>query len=153
MRSRSRAELFDLVCEAAAAGGRFTSTSISLARPGSDFMETVGVAGPTAENSRKVRISVSEQYPEGRGVCGTAAAERRTVVVPDVEAFPGHIACDGRSRSEIVVPVLDRAGTLLAVLDVDSDRVGAFDDEDARGLERIAGWFAGRPLGDLPLTP
>jgi L-methionine (R)-S-oxide reductase len=82
----------------------------------------------------------------GRGVCGTAAAERRTVVVPDVEAFPGHIACDGRSRSEIVVPVLDRAGALTAVLDVDSDRLAAFDDEDARALERIAGWFAGRPL-------
>ncbi len=83
----------------------------------------------------------------GRGVCGTAAAERRTVVVPDVEKFPGHIACDGRSRSEIVVPVLDRSGTLIAVLDVDSDRLGTFDEEDARGLERIVGWFAGRGLG------
>jgi GAF domain-containing protein len=83
----------------------------------------------------------------GRGVCGTAAAERRTVVVPDVEAFPGHIACDGRSRSEIVVPVLDRAGALIAVLDVDSDRLSAFDEEDARALEKIAGWFAGQPLG------
>lgn len=79
-----------------------------------------------------------------RGVCGTAAAERRVVVVPDVEAFPGHIACDGRSRSEIVVPILDRAGELIAVLDVDSERLGAFDDEDARALERIAGWFARR---------
>ncbi len=77
-----------------------------------------------------------------RGVCGTAAAERRTVVVPDVERFPGHIACDGRSRSEIVVPVVARAGTLLAVLDVDSDRLGTFDDDDARGLERISGWLA-----------
>jgi GAF domain-containing protein len=82
----------------------------------------------------------------GRGVCGTAAAERRTVVVPDVETFPGHIACDGRSRSEIVVPVLDREGQVMAVLDVDSDRVGAFDEDDARGLERLAAWFAGRPL-------
>lgn len=81
-----------------------------------------------------------------RGVCGTAAAERRTVVVIDVERFPGHIACDGRSRSEIVVPVLDRAGDLIAVLDVDSERLGAFDDDDARGLERIVGWFAGRSL-------
>jgi L-methionine (R)-S-oxide reductase len=81
-----------------------------------------------------------------RGVCGAAAAARRTLVVPDVEAFPGHIACDGRSRSEIVVPVLDRGGALLAVLDVDSDRLGAFDDDDARGLERIARWFEGQPL-------
>jgi L-methionine (R)-S-oxide reductase len=82
-----------------------------------------------------------------RGVCGTAAAERRTIVVPDVEEFPGHIACDGRSRSEIVVPVLDRAASLIAVLDVDSERLGAFDDDDAHGLSRIVGWFAGRPLG------
>ena len=79
----------------------------------------------------------------GRGVCGTAAAEGRTVVVDDVEAFPGHIACDGRSRSEIVVPVWDAAGRLLAVLDVDSDQVAAFDDADRAGLERLVGWFAG----------
>lgn len=77
----------------------------------------------------------------GRGVCGTAAAERRTVVVPDVEAFPGHIACDGRSRSEIVVPVMGRSGELIAVLDVDSERLEAFDEEDARGLEEIVERF------------
>src|SRR5215211_2259072 len=58
----------------------------------------------------------------GRGVCGTAAAERRTVVVEDVHEFPGHIACDARSRSEIVVPVFDRSGALVAVFDVDSER-------------------------------
>ena len=80
----------------------------------------------------------------GRGVCGTAAAERRTVVVDDVHAFPGHIACDARSASEIVVPVLGRDGALLAVLDVDSDRLAAFDDRDREGLERIVSWFAGR---------
>jgi len=80
----------------------------------------------------------------GKGVCGTAAAERRTVVVADVEKFPGHIACDSRSRSEIVVPVVDRNGRLLAVFDVDSEEVGSFDDEDARALERILGWFAHR---------
>jgi len=78
----------------------------------------------------------------GRGVCGTAAAERRTVVVPDVQAFPGHITCDARSRSEIVVPVTGRSGTLIAVLDVDSDHVGTFDEDDRRGLERIVHWFA-----------
>ena len=78
----------------------------------------------------------------GRGVCGTAAAERRTLIVPDVELFPGHIACDGRARSEIVVPVIDSAGALLAVLDVDADRPAAFDDEDARGLERLVAWFS-----------
>jgi GAF domain-containing protein len=77
----------------------------------------------------------------GRGVCGTAAAERRTIVVPDVFDFPGHITCDARSRSEIVVPVLGRSGTLIGVLDIDSDQVATFDDEDQRGLERIVQWF------------
>jgi len=80
----------------------------------------------------------------GRGVCGTAAAERRTVVVPDVHAFPGHIACDGRSRSEIVVPVVDGNGALLAVFDVDSEHLATFDDDDRAGLERLLGWFAER---------
>ncbi|HWF76025.1 MAG TPA: GAF domain-containing protein [Caulobacteraceae bacterium] len=73
----------------------------------------------------------------GRGVCGTAAAERRTVIVPDVEAFPGHIACDSRSRSEIVVPVLDAGGVLIGVFDVDSTELATFDEADAAGLERI----------------
>lgn len=77
----------------------------------------------------------------GRGVCGTAAAERRTVVVPDVQAFPGHITCDARSRSEIVVPVTSRSGALIAVLDIDSDQVASFDEEDRQGLERIVSWF------------
>jgi L-methionine (R)-S-oxide reductase len=80
----------------------------------------------------------------GKGVCGTAAAEKRTVVVEDVQKFAGHIACDSRSRSEIVVPVVDRNGRLLAVLDVDAVEPGAFDDEDARAPERIVGWFAHR---------
>lgn len=78
----------------------------------------------------------------GQGVCGTAAATGRTVVVHDVEAFPGHIACDSRSRSEIVVPVHDAQGVLLAVLDLDSESVGTFDAVDARRLEQIVAWFA-----------
>lgn len=78
----------------------------------------------------------------GRGVCGTSAATGETVIVPDVEAFPGHIACDGRSRSEIVVPVHDASGQLMAVFDVDSADLAAFDTEDARGLERILRWFS-----------
>ena len=80
----------------------------------------------------------------GRGVCGTAAAERKTVIVPDVEKFPGHITCDARSQSEIVVPVLGRQGDLIAVLDIDSDRLNAFDAEDARGLEQLVSRFAHR---------
>lgn len=73
----------------------------------------------------------------GRGVCGAAAATRRTQIVEDVEAFPGHIACDSRSRSEIVVPVIDGSGRLIAVFDVDSERPAAFDGLDAEWLERI----------------
>lgn len=79
--------------------------------------------------------------PFGKGVCGTAAADGRTVIVPNVHEFPGHIACDARSQSEIVVPVFDRSGTLIAVLDVDSDRLNAFDEADAAGLERICRLF------------
>ena len=78
----------------------------------------------------------------GSGVCGTAAADRRTVVVPDVQAFAGHIACDARARSEIVVPVLGPGRQLIAVLDVDSDRVATFDADDAAGLERLVERFA-----------
>jgi len=73
----------------------------------------------------------------GRGVCGAAAASLRTQIVPDVNAFPGHIACDGRSRSEIVVPVFDPVGDLIAVLDVDATQRAAFDEIDAEGLDAI----------------
>ena len=73
----------------------------------------------------------------GRGVCGTAAATGQTQLVPDVHAFPGHIACDGLSASEVVVPVFDRAGQLIAVFDVDSTELAAFDEVDAQWLEKI----------------
>lgn len=90
------------------------------------------VLGPFQGNVACVRIAL------GRGVCGTAAAERRTVVVPDVEQFPGHIACDAGSRSEIVVPIFARGGALAAVLDLDSHELAAFDEGDAAGLLPIA---------------
>ncbi len=73
----------------------------------------------------------------GRGVCGAAAETGQTQLVEDVHAFPGHIACDGRSQSEIVVPVFDSAGNLLAVFDVDSDQPAAFDAVDKQGIETI----------------
>ena len=71
----------------------------------------------------------------GRGVCGTAWKERRTLVVPDVEQFPGHIACSSASRSEIVVPVFQN-GEVIAVLDIDSDRLATFDETDSEYLEK-----------------
>jgi GAF domain-containing protein len=73
----------------------------------------------------------------GRGVCGAAAARRETIVVADIHDYPDHIACDARSRSEIVVPVFDRTGGLIAVLDIDSVSPATFTEVDARGLEGI----------------
>ncbi len=92
------------------------------------------VLGPFQGRPACVRIAL------GRGVCGTAAAGRRSVVVPDVHAFPGHIACDAASRSELVVPVL-RDGGLLGVLDLDSPLTARFTEADARGLEEIVRAF------------
>ena len=77
------------------------------------------------------------RIPFGKGVCGTAWARRETVVVPNVEEFPGHIACSSASRSEIVVPLI-KDGVVLGVLDIDSRDLAAFDAEDAAGLEPIA---------------
>ena len=85
------------------------------------------VLGPFQGKVACIRIEL------GRGVCGTAARERRTVIVPDVHAFPGHIACDAASRSEIVVPLL-RDGVLWGVLDLDSPVPARFDQDDAAGL-------------------
>jgi GAF domain-containing protein len=84
--------------------------------------------------------------PLGKGVCGTAAAEKRTIVVPDVHEFPGHIACDAASRSEIVIPLFGQSArtdgaALLGVLDLDSPKLARFDEEDRRGLEALAAVF------------
>lgn len=73
-----------------------------------------------------------------KGVCGAAYSRRQTMLVPDVEQFPGHIACNSASKSEIVVPIFDRAGTVAMVLDVDSDRLNDFSEADADGLGRLA---------------
>jgi GAF domain-containing protein len=75
--------------------------------------------------------------PFGRGVCGSAWKQNETIIVPDVELFPGHIACSSASRSEIVVPVHGADGAVTAVLDIDSDRLATFDEEDRQWLERI----------------
>ena len=84
----------------------------------------------------EVKMPVPSQ---GIGVCGPAAATRTTQIVEDVHAFPGHIACDSRSASEIVVPVLDASGALIAVFDVDATTKAAFDVVDAQALERLMG--------------
>ena len=88
------------------------------------------VLGPFQGKPACVRIAM------GRGVCGTAARDRKTLVVPDVNAFPGHIACDCASSSEVVVPVM-KDGAVLGVLDLDSPLRGRFDEGDARGLEAV----------------
>jgi GAF domain-containing protein len=89
------------------------------------------VLGPFQGKPACVRI------PVGRGVCGTAVAEKRSMLVEDVHAFADHIACDAVSRSELVVPLI-RDGEITGVIDLDSPVVGRFDDEDRRGLEKIA---------------
>ena len=83
----------------------------------------------------------------GRGVCGTAWKEKRTLVVPDVEEFPGHIACSSLSRSEIVVPMNDADGVVKAVLDIDSTELNQFDDIDRHNLEQAAGIIAAQLWG------
>ncbi len=77
------------------------------------------------------------KIPYGKGVCGTAWQRRETIVVEDVEQFPGHIACSSLSRSEIVVPLCDQAGEVRAVLDIDSTELGDFDDTDRQWLEQM----------------
>lgn len=100
------------------------------------------VLGPFQGKPACVRIAL------GKGVCGTAARERRTIVVPDVHEFPGHIACDSASNSEVVVPVIHQ-GKLLGVLDLDSPLKRRFDESDARTLEQIVEVFvASTDLGD-----
>jgi L-methionine (R)-S-oxide reductase len=95
------------------------------------------VVGPFQGRPACVRIAI------GKGVCGTAAAERRSVLVPDVEAFPGHITCDTASRSELVVPLF-RGQTLLGVLDLDSPVLARFDAADQAGCEALARVIAPR---------
>lgn len=95
------------------------------------------VLGPFQGKPACVRIAV------GQGVCGTAVARRASVLVPDVDAFPGHIACDAGSRSELVVPLL-RGGEVIGVIDLDSPDLGRFDAVDQAGVEHLAGLFVAR---------
>ena len=102
------------------------------------------VLGPFQGKPACVRIAV------GQGVCGTAVQRGETVVVPDVSAFPGHIACDSASRSELVVPLV-QGGAIVGVLDLDSPSPGRFDAEDRAGLEALAAiWVAASGPGSNP---
>lgn len=104
------------------------------------LVESELVLGPFQGKPACIRIAL------GQGVCGAAAARRETLCVPDVHAFPGHIACDADSRSEIVVPVIHE-GRLVGVLDLDSPLPARFDGEDVAGLERLVGTIAAALAG------
>jgi len=130
--ANTSALLFDALPDINWAGFYFLRPTGRKAANGVDPGELV--VGPFQGKPACVRI------PLGKGVCGTAAANRKTLVVRDVHEFPGHIACDAASQSEIVVPLL--AGErLLGVLDIDSPSVGRFDAADRRGIERLAALF------------
>lgn len=96
------------------------------------------VLGPFCGKPACIRIAL------GQGVCGTAAATGQTQLVADVHAFPGHIACDAASQSELVVPIIGADGTVLAVIDLDSPTLARFDGEDRAGFEQLASLVAGR---------
>ena len=101
------------------------------------------VLGPFQGKPACVRL------PFGKGVCGTAAAEERTIIVPDVNEFSGHIACDGASQSEIVVPLLNW-GRIIGVLDIDSSSLNRFDEDDQEGLESVVAVFLSHTTGHMP---
>jgi L-methionine (R)-S-oxide reductase len=120
----------DWVCNLAQMSALLMQTLPDLNWAGFYLLKNGGlVLGPFQGKVACVRIAL------GKGVCGTAAARRESVVVPNVHDFPGHIACDSASNSEVVVPLLHRGG-LLGVLDLDSPTLNRFDAEDARGLEQ-----------------
>ena len=129
------AAMATVACELHHADARFHWTGFYRAvrggEPGAHPGDGLLVVGPYQGGHGCLRI------PFARGVCGAAARERRTQLVPDVEAFPGHIACSSSTRSEIVVPVVTPGGRLLAVLDVDSDWPAAFDEADQAALEAL----------------
>ncbi|WP_375776999.1 GAF domain-containing protein [Bradyrhizobium sp. ma5] len=141
MRARSRLEMFELVCAAAAHGGGFNSTSILIAKPGDDFLEMMAVAGPTAENARRLNVSRSEARPEGRGVCGKAFRSRRACINND---FLGDVANPFRdvidredARSGAAFPLIvddEPVGVMLFI----SAKRNTFSAEFAELLQRLA---------------
>jgi diguanylate cyclase (GGDEF)-like protein len=142
MRAKSRIELFQLVCEAAANGGRFTSTTVALSEPDSDLLRIVAAAGPTAETTRHVRLSVSDAVPEGRGLSGTAFRTRRACITNDyvadqrVAAFHAIVRSDG-AQSGAAFPLLVR-GEAVGVMIYMSAEKDTFIPEFAELLQRLA---------------
>ncbi len=125
----------DLIANAANAAAAMWQYLPDINWAGFYFMKgEVLVLGPFAGKPACVRI------PLGQGVCGTAAAQRTTIVVPDVHAFPGHIACDSASNSEIVVPLIHH-GKVIGVLDIDSPNLDRFQPADRIGCEAVASLF------------
>jgi diguanylate cyclase (GGDEF)-like protein len=141
VRAKSRSELFELVCEAAAQGGKFTSTSIALARPDSDFMEIVATAGPTAESASQVRLSVSAAHPEGRGVSGTAFRSGKPCIANDylanhkAQAFHARVRQEG-AQSGAAFPLLVGGRTIGVMLFISSEK-NTFTPEFVELLERL----------------
>jgi diguanylate cyclase (GGDEF)-like protein len=142
MRSKSRTELFERVCEAAANGGKFTSTSINLAKLDSDFLDIVAVAGPTAETTRSVKISINAAHPEGRGLSGTAFRSRQACISNDyladqrVSTFHTIIRGDG-AKSGGAFPLLIR-GQAVGVMLFISEEKDTFTPEFVELLQRLA---------------
>jgi len=142
MRAKSRAELHELVCEAAAKGGRFNSTSILLARPDNDYPDMVAVAGPTAENMRRVKVSFSAAHPEGHGLCGNAFRSRQACVANDLRGdargakFQKFILSDG-ARSGAAFPLFV-SGEPVGVMFFISAEADTFTPEFAELLQRLA---------------
>ena len=142
MRAKSRAELFDLVCAAAAGGGKFTSTTIALAKPGSDYLDIVATGGPAAVSARGVRMSINEAHPEGRGACGMAFRSGAACIVNDYladarcQAFHAQAVKDG-TASGASFPLLSR-GQVVGILVFVATEKGVFTPEFAELLQRLA---------------
>jgi diguanylate cyclase (GGDEF)-like protein len=142
MRAKSRSELYELVCEAAASGGRFNSTSIILVRPDSDYLDMVAAAGPTAENALRVRVSINEAHAEGRGLCGTAFRSRRAMIANDFPsdprgaAFRQVIQSEG-AKSGAAFPLLVHGQAVGVMLFISSEK-DTFTPEFVELLQRLA---------------
>jgi L-methionine (R)-S-oxide reductase len=138
-----RAEIAAVIAGEPNITARYATASSLLAQAFPDRLFWTGFYIVDPQKNRELVVGPYQgtlgclRIPFGKGVCGVAAAQRETIIVPDVHAFPGHIACDSRSNSEIVVPVFDNSDALAAVLDVDSTQFNAFDETDQAGLEAI----------------